>query len=66
MEDLPLIDLTLKDLGLVDSLKIVSHYWNDATNWKMDALDGMLPSYILDKLGTILVRPNEERHDGTC
>ena len=66
MEDLPLIDLTLKDLELVDSLKIVSHYWNDTTDWKMDALDGMLPSYILDKLGTILVRLNEERHDGTC
>ena len=32
----------------------------------MDALDGMLPPHILDKLGTILVRPNEERHDGTC
>ena len=66
MGDLPLIDLTLKDLGPMDSLKTVSHYWNDATGWKMDALDGMLPPHILDKLGTILVRPNEEGHDGTC
>ena len=43
MGDLPLIDLTLKDLEPVDSLKTVSHYWNDATDWKMEALDGMLP-----------------------
>ena len=32
----------------------------------MDALDGMHPPHILYKLGTILVRPNEEGHDGTC
>ena len=66
MGDLPLIDLALKDLGSVDSHKTVSHYWNDATGWKRDALDCMLPPHILDKLGTILVRPNEEGHDGTC
>ena len=63
--DLPLIDLTLKDLRPMDSLKTMSHHWNDATDWKMDALDGMLPPHILDKLGTILVRPNEEGHDWT-
>ena len=66
MGDLPLIDLALKDLGLANSLKTVSHYWNDATDWKMDVLDGMLSPHILDKLGTILVKPNEEGHDGTC
>ena len=64
--DLPLIDLALKDLRLANSLKTVSHYWNDATDWKMDVLDGMFSPHILDKLGTILVKPNEEGHDGTC
>ena len=50
---LPLIDLALKDLRLVDSFKTVSHFRNDASGWKIP-LDGMLPPYILDKLGTIL------------
>ena len=63
--NLPLIYLALKDLRLVDSFKTVIHFWNDATGWKIP-LDGMLPPYILDKLGTILVRPNEEGHDETC
>ena len=60
-----MIDLALKDLRLVDSFKIISHFWNNATGWKIP-LDGMLPPYILDKLGTILVRPKEKGHDETC
>ena len=36
--DLPLIDLALKDLRLVNSFKIISHFWNDATGWKMSML----------------------------
>ena len=46
MRDLPLIDLALKDLRLVNSFKTVSHFWNDATGWKMGALDGYAPPCI--------------------
>ena len=63
--DLPLIDLVLKDLRLVESFKIVSCFLNNAISWKIP-LDGMLPPYILDKLGTIFVRPNEKGRDETC
>ena len=66
LEDIPLLNLSLKAPCPVDSFKMVREYWNDSCGWDWNALECMLLYNILGKMGSVMVSTREEGNDGVC
>ena len=59
-----LINLTLRDLSLADSLKPLEAFWHNPTGWKWNLFAGLLPPQTLLKLESIRVRLDYDGVDG--
>ena len=45
---------------------MVREYWNPLEGWKWGELEGLLPPQTCSNLATVLLRFDDEGHDGTC
>ena len=52
----PLIELALVEINLVDSYKIVREYWCCMEGWRRSDLEGLLLPQICNRLSTVMLR----------
>lgn len=46
IEEVPLLDIAIKEAGLTNSLKTVKQYWDPTRGWKREDLLGLIPDYL--------------------
>ena len=64
--DLPLIELALAEINLVDSYRTVREYWCCMKGWRWSDLEGLLPPQICSRLSIVMMRGDERGKDGLC
>ena len=63
LEPWPLIQVASREVPLVNSCCMVHEYWDKERGWKRELLRDFLPPHILNRMGTFLLREEEDAED---